>query len=96
MNGIIRGTLLAYQFMSKEKGNAGGTIVNIGSLSSSKPFVSSPIYTATKHAILGLTKSYGVSKKIFALKIQVQLFLKIHEAKKICSYLGSNQRPSAS
>lgn len=46
--------------MSKDKGNGGGTIINIGSSSSSKPFVSSPIYTATKHAIIGLTKAYGV------------------------------------
>ncbi|XP_070499395.1 15-hydroxyprostaglandin dehydrogenase [NAD(+)]-like [Chironomus tepperi] len=58
LNGFIRGTLLAYQFMSKDKGN-GGTIVNIGSSCSVKPFVSSPIYTATKHAIIGLTKAYG-------------------------------------
>ncbi|CRK92686.1 CLUMA_CG006381, isoform A [Clunio marinus] len=26
-----------------------------------KPFISSPIYTATKHAILGLSNAYGVS-----------------------------------
>jgi len=49
--------------MSKGKGN-GGTIVNIGSSCSAKPFVSSPIYTATKHAIIGLTKAYGVSLKM--------------------------------
>lgn len=49
--------------MSKDKGN-GGTIINIGSSCSSKPFVSSPIYTATKHAIIGLTKAYGVSLKM--------------------------------
>lgn len=45
--------------MSKEKG-AGGTIINIGSSCSVKPFLSAPIYTATKHAVLGLTKAYGV------------------------------------
>lgn len=49
LNGIIRGTLLAYQFMSKDKAH-GGTILNIGSSCSVKPFLSSPIYTATKHA----------------------------------------------
>lgn len=54
--------MLAYQFMSKDKNN-GGTIVNIGSSCSVKPFLTSPIYTATKHAIVGLTKAYGVSKK---------------------------------
>lgn len=55
-NGVIRGTLLAYQLMAKEKG---GIILNIGSSCSAKPFLISPIYTATKHAILGLTKAYG-------------------------------------
>jgi 15-hydroxyprostaglandin dehydrogenase (NAD) len=57
---VIRGTLLAYQFMSKEKAH-GGMILNVGSSCSVKPFLSSPIYTATKHAVLGLTKSFGVS-----------------------------------
>lgn len=61
-NGVIRGVLLAYQFMSKDKGH-GGTILNIGSSCSVKPFLSSPIYTATKHAVLGLTKAYGVRQK---------------------------------
>lgn len=42
--------------MAKEKG---GIILNIGSSCSAKPFLISPIYTATKHAILGLTKAYG-------------------------------------
>ncbi|KAG5678578.1 hypothetical protein PVAND_008240 [Polypedilum vanderplanki] len=59
LNGFIRGSLLAYRFMSKDKGNEGGTIVNIGSSCSVKPFISSPIYCATKHAIVGLTKAYG-------------------------------------
>lgn len=65
-NGSIRGTLLAFQFMSKDKGN-GGLIVNVGSSCSVKPFVSSPIYTATKHAIIGLTKAYGVSWLVLLL-----------------------------
>lgn len=97
-NGFIRGTLLAYQFMSKDKGN-GGTIINIGSSCSSKPFVSSPIYTATKHAIIGLTKAYGVSLKmsfffIFSnfnememekikKKFQVQVYIKKENSKDI-------------
>lgn len=46
--------------MSKDKAH-GGTILNVGSSCSVKPFLSSPIYTATKHAVLGLTKSFGVS-----------------------------------
>lgn len=46
--------------MSKDKGNC-GTIINIGSSCSVKPFVSAPIYSATKHAIVALSKAYGVS-----------------------------------
>ncbi|EJY57503.1 AAEL017418-PA [Aedes aegypti] len=59
LNGAIRGTLLAQQFLSKDKGGKGGVLVNIGSAVSVKPQLSTPIYTATKHAILGLTKSCG-------------------------------------
>lgn len=46
--------------MSKDKAH-GGTILNIGSSCSMKPFLTSPIYSATKHAVLGLTKAYGVN-----------------------------------
>ena len=37
----------------------GGIVVNIGSSASARPQISTPIYTATKHAILGLTRSCG-------------------------------------
>ncbi|XP_055372573.1 15-hydroxyprostaglandin dehydrogenase [NAD(+)]-like [Condylostylus longicornis] len=59
LNGTIRGTLLALQFLGKDKGGKGGCIINIGSAASIKPQISTPIYTATKHAILGLSKSCG-------------------------------------
>lgn len=59
-NGAIRGTLLALQFLGKDKGGQGGIVVNIGSASSARPQISTPIYTATKHAVLGLSRSCGV------------------------------------
>ena len=34
------------------------------------PFVSSPIYTATKHAIIGLTKAYGVSLRMSQISMK--------------------------
>lgn len=58
---MIRGTLLALRFMGKDRGGRGGAVVNMGSNVSLRPYVSLPIYTATKHAILGFTRSYGVS-----------------------------------
>lgn len=60
-NGAIRGTLLALQFMGKDKSGGGGVVVNIGSASSVHPQISTPVYTATKHAVLGLSRSCGVT-----------------------------------
>ena len=57
LNGVIRGIILAKRYMKE-----GGIVVNIGSSSSLTPYVSSPIYTATKHAILGLTKASGLNQ----------------------------------
>ncbi|KAJ1529780.1 hypothetical protein ONE63_006526 [Megalurothrips usitatus] len=59
LNGLIRGTLLALRFMGKDRGGRGGVIINMGSNVSLRPYVSLPIYTATKHAIVGFTRSYG-------------------------------------
>uniref|UniRef100_A0A7R9HAE6 15-hydroxyprostaglandin dehydrogenase [NAD(+)] n=2 Tax=Timema TaxID=61471 RepID=A0A7R9HAE6_TIMPO len=59
LNGTIRGTLLALRFMGLDRGGNGGIVVNTGSNVCIKPYVSIPIYTATKHAIIGFTRSYG-------------------------------------
>jgi len=72
-NGVIRGTLLAFRFMGKDRGGSGGVVINTGSNVCMQPYVSVPIYTATKHAIIGFTRAYGVSyeqQKIFIIEIQ--------------------------
>lgn len=61
-NGAIRGTLLALQYLGKDKGGKGGVVINIGSSASVRPQISTPIYTATKHAVLALSRSCGVRK----------------------------------
>jgi NAD(P)-dependent dehydrogenase (short-subunit alcohol dehydrogenase family) len=47
--------------MGKDKGGKGGVVVIIISISGLAPFAGSPIYVATKHAVIGLTRSFGVS-----------------------------------
>lgn len=64
-NGTIRGMLLALQYLGKDKEGHGGIVINIGSAQSFRPQISTPIYCASKHAILALSKSCGVCK--FAL-----------------------------
>ena len=60
-NAVVRGTLLGFQYMGKDEGGKGGVVVNIASIAVVCPFASSPIYAATKHAVIGLTRSFGVS-----------------------------------
>lgn len=58
-NGVIRGLLLAFRFLGRDRGGKGGVVVNTGSTSSSRPLVSLPVFTATKHAVAALTRCYG-------------------------------------
>jgi short-subunit dehydrogenase len=47
--------------MGKDEGGKGGVVVNISSILGLAPYASSPVYVATKHAVIGLTRSLGVS-----------------------------------
>lgn len=46
--------------MGTDKGGLGGVVVNTGSNISVNPYVSVPIYSATKAAIVSLTRAFGV------------------------------------
>jgi 15-hydroxyprostaglandin dehydrogenase (NAD) len=60
-NAVVRGTLLGLQYMGKDEGGKGGVVVNIASNLGLAPLAGSPVYVATKHAVVGLTRSFGVS-----------------------------------
>ena len=60
-NAVVRGTLLGLQYMGKDNGGKGGVVVNIASILGLAPLAGSPVYVATKHAVIGLTRSFGVS-----------------------------------
>jgi 15-hydroxyprostaglandin dehydrogenase (NAD) len=47
--------------MGKDEGGNGGVMVNIASNLGLAPLAGSPVYVATKHAVIGLTRSFGVS-----------------------------------
>ncbi|XP_051153105.1 15-hydroxyprostaglandin dehydrogenase [NAD(+)]-like [Leptopilina boulardi] len=59
LNGVIRGTLLAQRYLGIDRGYGGGVVVNTGSNCSINPYVSVPIYSATKSAIVSLTRAFG-------------------------------------
>jgi len=60
VNAVVRGTLLGLQYMGKDKGGKGGVVVNIASILGLAPLAGSPVYVATKHAVIGLTRSFGL------------------------------------
>ncbi|GBM54965.1 15-hydroxyprostaglandin dehydrogenase [NAD(+)] [Araneus ventricosus] len=58
--GVVHGIKLGLEYMGKDKGGAGGQIINTASRSGINPMaVSHPIYCATKSAVVGLARSYG-------------------------------------
>ena len=64
-NGVIRGHLLAFQFMGQNNNKKGGVVVNIASIAGLDPFELCPIYCGIKHGVVGLTKSFGVGRLCF-------------------------------
>ncbi|KYN09728.1 15-hydroxyprostaglandin dehydrogenase [NAD+] [Trachymyrmex cornetzi] len=54
---LIRGSMLAFDYMGKHKGGKGGVIVNIASILGLHPASSLPVYTASKFAVLGFSQS---------------------------------------
>lgn len=60
--GSTNGILLALKYMSKDTNGKGGVIVNTASVAGLHGVPPFPMYTASKHAIVGLTRSFGVSK----------------------------------
>lgn len=59
--GTIRGTYLALEHMSKLSGGRGGVIVNTASLAGVGPLLSCPVYTATKHGVVGFTRAMAAA-----------------------------------
>src|SRR2546430_1775833 len=53
--------------MMRDQRPQGGRIINNGSISAHTPRPASPAYTATKHAITGLTKSISLDGRPFAI-----------------------------
>lgn len=63
--GMIYSTMLGMGLMCKEKRNSStdAIIINIASLVGLDPFHLLPIYTASKHAIVGFSRAYSVKSQ---------------------------------
>ena len=47
--------------MGKDNGGKGGVVVNTASIAGLAPSACCPVYSATKYAVIGLTRCFGVS-----------------------------------
>lgn len=59
LGGMINSTLAGMKHMSKENGGPGGLIANMSSVVGLDPMFLLPVYSSTKHAIIGFTRCLG-------------------------------------
>ncbi|KAM8940428.1 15-hydroxyprostaglandin dehydrogenase [NAD(+)] [Pelodytes ibericus] len=61
---VIRGTYNGLQLMNKNNGGHGGVIINISSLAGLTPAAYQPVYSASKHGVIGFTRSIAALASI--------------------------------
>ncbi|XP_037991977.1 15-hydroxyprostaglandin dehydrogenase [NAD(+)] isoform X1 [Motacilla alba alba] len=61
LTSVIRGTYLGIEYMKKGNGGDGGVIINISSLAGLMPAAFQPVYCATKHGVIGFTRSIALA-----------------------------------
>lgn len=77
--GIINTTYEAIEWMSISKNGRGGLIVNISSIAGIRFSTHVPIYCASKHGVLGFTKSMAVSGKYFDFKYLIPIYENLNQ-----------------
>ncbi|XP_055488279.1 15-hydroxyprostaglandin dehydrogenase [NAD(+)]-like [Leucoraja erinacea] len=71
LTAVIRGTYLALEHMNKLSGGKGGIIVNVASLAGIYPAPHGPVYTATKHGVVGFTRAIAAASKMAGYGVRV-------------------------
>ncbi|NWR26881.1 PGDH dehydrogenase, partial [Tachuris rubrigastra] len=61
LTSVIRGTYLGLKKKKKGNGGNGGVIINISSLAGLMPAAFQPVYCATKHGVIGFTRSIALA-----------------------------------
>ncbi|KAI4471370.1 15-hydroxyprostaglandin dehydrogenase [nad(+)] [Holotrichia oblita] len=71
-NGTIHGCLLAlHEYLPKYKSGDEAAIINLSSTAGLEGYPNIPIYSATKHAIIGLGRSWGHPRHFKETKVRV-------------------------
>ncbi|RXN04760.1 15-hydroxyprostaglandin dehydrogenase [NAD(+)]-like protein [Labeo rohita] len=73
LGGVVRGTYLALEHMKKENGGNGGVIINISSMAGLGPLPVAPIYTATKHGVVGFSRAMAAVSKLADYGVRINI-----------------------
>ncbi|XP_071958131.1 15-hydroxyprostaglandin dehydrogenase [NAD(+)]-like [Antedon mediterranea] len=71
LTAVTHGTFLAIKHMSKENGGSGGVIINTGSIAGLYAYTRIPVYSATKHGVVALSRSLAENPKVTGENIRV-------------------------
>lgn len=71
----LRGVLacMKYELAQIVKQGGGGAIVNTGSVNSQRPQPNSTVYTAAKHAVIGMTKAAAIDYAQYGVRVNAVL-----------------------
>ncbi|NWX29023.1 PGDH dehydrogenase, partial [Notiomystis cincta] len=101
LTSVIRGTYLGLEYMRKGKGGDGGVIINISSLAGLMPAAFQPVYCATKHGVIGFTRSIAVSmhfpegyQQLLGNMLQCFMFL-LYSHTTAINFMGGVQKPNS-
>lgn len=68
---VISGTYLGWDYMSKQNGGEGGVIINMSSLAGLMPVAQQPVYCASKHGIVGFTRSAAMASSLMSSGVRM-------------------------
>ncbi|XP_042157285.1 15-hydroxyprostaglandin dehydrogenase [NAD(+)] isoform X2 [Oncorhynchus tshawytscha] len=91
LNGVVRGTYLALQHMKKQNRGQGGVIINIASMAGLGPLLTAPIYTATKHGVVGFSRAMADVSRLCDYGVRINVLCPAFVQTAILSSLNSEE-----
>ncbi|XP_071957974.1 15-hydroxyprostaglandin dehydrogenase [NAD(+)]-like [Antedon mediterranea] len=73
LTAVTHGTFLAIKHMSKENAGSGGVIINTGSVAGLRAIPRLPVYAATKHGVVALSRSLAKNPKVSGENIRINV-----------------------
>lgn len=72
---MINTAMLAMRYMSKDASGHGGILVNVSQHITIQNTAQLPVYTATKHAVIGLSQSLSVTAQRIINPVNFVIFI---------------------